>query len=911
MSASIINLNPRKHRFDLAEIKSRLKYRIDGLVRELYGDDAKSHHNEWRIADILGGKGTSCAIARNGDKAGLWYDHNPSAAHKSGDAIDMIAYGRGLSIKDAIHWAARFVGLDSGPTRETLSNAGIWKQPATKATPLPASDPKPASLQNLTRRSRKLFRNRKAIDYLLNRGLTQETIKRFHLGLSEPYFSKLTNQTVENALGYPLISRSGDPLGRFFYYKIPDVTLNPTSDNGWGAGSPVTYWSKATDGKRSVFVAEGAKDVWILAQKIEETELDKKMVVMTSSHGAGCPRDWQKRDFWSEFDTIYAGQDSDESGAGDQMAERLAGYVGKKIRRVRVPSDMGKDWTDFFKSGGSIEAFEKLLKEAPLIGDVSESEIEDKKEDYHSLGIHAANPININGAYVNGYLYYPFMVENREMEEVQDENGMWMTQTVFSYQTQVVRSDGAVLSIETLPAPKGVLKEDKVLALTDGTRIESRPNPRYYSTWRLSSIKRFIKSIRQDKETPHRPLKDLLNDVRRYLQKSVWLPYPENYTLLSAYVAMSFVYQVFEAIPLILLFGAKGTGKTELGNAIADLSFNAMVIGQGSAASIVRLVNESRGLLVLDDLESIGSVIEGDFGDLNQMLKLSYKKSTARKPITDKHGRVNMFDFYGPKIINNTQGADAILMSRMFRIITRQMPEAVRMEGLITGNDPDSGNRLRQELHTWGMSSARHIYDIYHSIITEKSERQEEISAPLRAIAKASGDYEIMDTLDTAIERQQYIRFNDDDPVELLKEAVKNCVLKGAVRRVTSFQILLEMATIMEPNTGKEWVNQIPVWKNPVWIGKQISLLEIKDNHKTKTRRRLYGIVTNIYDLNREYVKEITENSGQAADISPEQTDPMDFCTKQNCRDCAYEVICEDIIPDLRTNKAARKQTQT
>lgn len=38
------------------------------------------------------------------------------------------------------------------------------------------------------------------------------------------------------------------------------------------------------------------------------------------------------------------------------------------------------------------------------------------------------------------------------------------------------------------------------------------------------------------------------------------------------------------------------------------------------------------------------------------MLKLSYKKGTGRKAITDKNGKTTIFDFYGPKVVNNTRG---------------------------------------------------------------------------------------------------------------------------------------------------------------------------------------------------------------------------------------------------------------
>lgn len=878
-------------RYDLEELRGRLQTNVDQLVRHLYGTDASLSGEEWRVASAEGGKGTSCVICRQGSKAGLWYDHNPGTQHRKGGIIDLISVAKNLTTSEAIHWAAAWINF--GPE-----------------SPLPHAPPKTteravyqaAGPENLSRLESNLRRNKAALQYLFDRGLTEDTIRRFHLGLKEPYRRKSDGKTVTGALCYPIISQMGEALSRYGCYNIPGVTENPVDKNGWGRGSPTTYYSGPVIGKSLLFVAEGCKDLWILDQHLTGTPLGKKTIIISSSHGSGIPEEWKETSFWSSWSGVYFGHDNDD--AGEQMARLLVRFCGREARRSRVPESMGKDWTDFFKSGGSIEQFAELLETAPAVS----APAPEGEGATSSLGEFAANPVNINGAFVNGHLYYPFTVERRELEKVRRKDGPGDERMVASYITKVLRSDGAVLDIVRLAAPKGTPHEKRVLALTDGTRIEKEPQPSHYATWQLESLQRFIKALQSRQPAPHRPLGQLLVDVVAHLRRSVWLPYEEDYSVLALYVAMSFVYQVFDAIPLVIVTGEKGTGKSELGDALARVSFNATVVGQGSAASIVRLLNEARGLVVLDDLEAVGRSLEDtSFTDINQMLKLSYKKRTGKKAITDKSGKTTIFDFYGPKVINNTRGVDSILGSRMIYIQTRRMPELVRQDAKITGSDPDEMINLRNEMHVWGMASASRVHEHYRRLMERKGDRDDEICAPLRALAEASEDSALLNSLELALGRQPARRIDTEDPVELLKEAVYNCVRQGAIRELSGAQLCLELRLIADQNQSQNWTTQIPVWQQAEWLGHQLRNLEIRDIHTKVSRVRLYGVVTRIYELRIGYVQEVLEDLSAAKVSAQTKREPLDFCEKTLCSNCPYDQICDLTVRGLKSAKMLNK----
>jgi hypothetical protein len=564
---------------------------------------------------------------------------------------------------------------------------------------------------------------------------------------------------------------------------------------------------------------------------------------------------------------------------------------------------LGKDWTDFFQRGGTPEQFFELLHDAPAVSEPL-PQVEDLW-DTEAVGDFAAEPIDINGAYERGYLYYPFRVESRLLEKVRSEDGQVSTRKVAVYKTKVVRSDGTVLDITVLPAPRGTPRERRVLALTDGTRIDREPDPSGFATWKLVSIHKFIEARQTGQTVPHRPLAELLSEITAHLQCSVWLPYQEDYTLLSLYVALSYVYQIFEAIPLLMVNGEKGTGKSELGQALAAVSFNGHLVGQGSAAAVVRLLNDSRGLLVLDDLEALSKAATDDFSDLNQMLKLSYKKQTSKKTLTLMNGKTATFDFYGPKVINNTQGVDPILGSRMLYIQTRRMPELLKRSGRFVGSDPVELMELRNELHIWGMANVSQVAEVYQRLAGQKTDRVDEIVAPLRTLATLSCDQTIQDTLETALEHQTMRRLDTEDPIEFLKEAVANCIRQGAVTELSSFQLSLELRLIAD-NTGKEWTNQIPVWQRGEWIGQQLRNLEVRDIHAKVLRKRLFGIMSRIYQLRPDFVAEVLEGFKLSETPTASARQAFDFCTKVECESCPYAGICADTVSNLMVAKQSR-----
>lgn len=856
-------------RGEIDKLKSELASRIDQLIPVLFGPLAKRARHEYRVGSVNGEAGTSLAIRRTGKDAGLWFDHNPSGSG-SGDVLALIQRARNLDFKETLSWARDWLGVTPA---EVINQPGL-------ARPSPQKPPgvRAANQEFLARRQRRLRDNREAIAWLGKRGVRMETAEFFRLGLSEEYLDR-EGTTHRDALIAPVINSGGVPLGQSVYCNVPGLTLNPAANNGWMKGPPQTYYSEAVAEYKTLFVCEGLKDLWRTWQALKD-EATLEMLLISSTHGSAIPDEWQYASFWDRFDLVFLGHDADD--AGDETARRIARIAGHEMLRVRPPKKRraDKDWTDFWQAGGTAAEFRELLAEAAVMSE----EIAPSTEADTTLGRHDYKPVDITTAFHRGHLYYPVRTLNNALEEAKDERGNTVTRTVTAVETIVVRSDRTVHTVREEPAPRGTPTEERVLRLTDGTLIESRPKSSVYSTWSWSSIKAY-----RDGKSKTRPLKTILAEVNKFLRQSVWLPYEYDYDLLTLLVPVTYAQAVFQSVPMVLVVGPPGSGKSALGRAMCRVCANAASVGQISAAGVARLIHETKGFVVLDDLESLGSRSGKDapqFGELVQALKLSYNKETSWKIWTDvsRGMKVERLNFFGIKMVNNTTGTDNILGSRMMRVQTRKLPEELKPAfGVSEQYDTTSLHRLRDELHTWTFENVALIDETYKRLFPSPTDRASEIAAPLRVFAEISGEEKLAQGLAQALETKSNSVADPDDPVEVMKEAMKRLIREG-YKEISTTHVVMEMRTLIDQNTDRHMTNEIVKWEDPAWVGRQLRTYDIIDSNSQGARQWLFGKSLRIYPIEDHFVVEVL-GQGEETPAYLERK-PTDFCA--GCADCRY-----------------------
>ncbi len=788
-------------------------------------------------------------------------------------------------------------GLHTGNTLRTVNTV-------KKATPVQrttATKPQELGLlndENNAKVRKRLRDNRKALDYLLNvRGFTQATLDEYRMGLSEPYV-KDGKPVHADALAAPLRGFDGRFYRKYVNYAIPRVTQDhrEKKQKAWSPGPARAYYSGDARKKKWLFVCDGLKDLWALTQVVKGTRLDELVVFASSTNGGGgLPDEWKDPEFWNQWEKVFAGHDNDTPDAltgrraGDEHALALARLADREVLRVSPPGV--KDWNDWMLvKGNTGEDFVSLVAEAEPIQTLDEIKEDD---DGATLGRFSANPVQIVGSYHNGYLYEAVRTFVRDVDPATGE-------LVEFFDTVVIRSDRTTHRVRRMPAPKGTHDQNQVWRLTpDGTMLSSLPVPNPSLTWEWDAIKSWL-----DGKDKAPSLKELLGRIKGHLRASVWLPYEDDYTLLACTITASYVQQVFDAVPLILVTGAPGTGKSELGFAIKSLGANSKnVLGQVTSATIARFIDSTRGLVVIDDLEEIASSRDSAFGDLVQTLKLSYKKATAMKMVTEmKNGQgiQRQFNFFGIKVINNTRGSDAILGSRMLTIHTRRMPSGIRLDTstLLT---PDVLDVMRNHLHTWAFSNVQAVAESYQAIFPNKSGRQEEISAPLRVIASLSGDSLLASSLERALDRQSKTKDNPDTPEDILREALEN-ILRRAIETsgqvqtwVTVMQVMMEMSTLVDSNYGKEFTTSLSSIEKPEWVGRTLRQL-YSDPNADQARTNMYGKSLRAYKLTQEFIEKTLERiKADSPDLLrmplKSTTDFKAFCA--GCPTCPYRNRCE------------------
>jgi hypothetical protein len=872
-----------------------LAKRAESVARYLL-PSGKRVGNEWRVGSVRGHKGKSLGIHLTGDTAGVWMDF--ANRNDTGDLVELWTRTKDISKTKAIKEIKQYLGID-GQT----NNIDSARQRSQTPVRFPIrSKPSPATQKLISREYHQSLRGRllkseQAMAYLTGpkRGLTRQTIDHFGLGLSSRYTNK-DGVTTADAVVAPIVSPSRDFLARLAKVCVPGLTQNPTSENSWTWGEVTTYWSDEKKGQALVFVCEGLKDLWRHWQALAKTDMSKDIILISSTHGSAYPAEWEQEEFWSQWKEIYLGHDNDDPG--DMIAERLLEFTGRQVRRVRVPKEFGKDWTDYWQNGGDIDRFRALLSGAPV---ASAARVIDARElsfpPVLRPGCYSYNPVDINGAYINGHLYYPTEIHVVEVNKagVMEER----------LETIVIRSDRTIQRVVCAPAPTGTPADKKVFKLTDGTIVESEPRVSSNRTWAYESIGKYINGTAKS-----RGLQALVQDLVAALQQAVWLPYSEDYAALALTALVTYVQTVFESVPLILMNGPAGSGKTQAGNAMARLSANGKVIGQVSAATAARVIDETRGLVVLDDVESIAAKAGRDIQvtELVQALKVSYNQHTAIKMWTDvKTMRTEKLNFFGVKILNNTLGADFVLGSRMIRIQTRKMPEHIQSNVReFSVSDLQRLRSLRNELHVWAFENVTKVDKVYREVFSAKSNRDMEIAAPLRTMARLIGDPQISAMLESCLARQHAQQHDvNDDPVEILSEAVRN-IIKQGYEIVTIAQLRLEMRTLLDVNYGITHTTDIPEWDQPEWLGRQLRSNDLVADVNLG-RRRFFGKNLRLVKFANWIIEEARKD--EAGDPLPIALKAPDaFC--QGCANCPYRNAgCE--LQILRLQEENRRPRRT
>ncbi|MEW8488595.1 MAG: hypothetical protein AB2657_02780 [Candidatus Thiodiazotropha endolucinida] len=773
------------------------------------------------------------------------------------------------------------IGIDPTRLQPAASDSSRQKKAKKNTDNVVRITPRSSHGEHTARLHSRLLKNPAALSWLnREKGIDPETLQYFGAGLSEPYKAKNSGKKVQDALTFPVMGTDGQ-LGSYrTYIDIPEVTQNPRADF-WSAHEAETYYSRQHKGRPDVLVFENVLDLWAAYQFLSYYGHEQDYLLITSSIPDSFPIGWQPG-FFRKFRNVYVCPAHPES----KFSSRLTTIVGTETKLVSFTNNLN-GWSHFFHSLDGVEPFLILIDDSLPINLAETEGTQDSKAIDTIKNYVPYDPIDCNGAFHNGFLYYPARFVEKDTTEDPTGNPV----IAESIKTVLIRSDRTIQKVFEAPLVATAKRKDVVKRLTDNTMILKEPAASANQTWTYQSITNYLKG-----ESDMPDLSSLLHSIRNHLSACVWLPNEDDYTVMSLVAATSYCMPIFESVPLVLLTGEKGTGKTEFSNAIIQVSANAAMIGQGSPAAIARQIDNTRGLLVLDDMDHLGgkSRSVGQTEQLRQLIKQSYSKKSASKVVFDG-SRENILNFYGIKVINNTTGIDPITGSRCLHIFTSKIPPLESQAFIAQSEnqlDYDDLTQLRDSFHTWVILNPQRIDHAYQQEMQGKTDRTDEIHAPLRTFAKLSGDKSIIDSLEKALARQKLILGGkNQNPVDLLIDITKELILQGH-RSITPTHVYLEMLVRLQGSVTSTL--SVPGQTfSPEWVGRQLRAQNLVSSGGRNTRKTIRGHKLRILEITPDAITKILGKNLPVTEDS-ESLSATSFCQfpiSNSCNGCRYSSV--------------------
>lgn len=310
------------------------------VCEHLLGRGKKSGHHELSYGDISGAEGNSLKI---NIKNGKWCDF--ASSEPGGDLLELWRQVRQLSCADAMREAATFLGvtLEDGTTH-------------------------PARQRSFTRPSNREVLRRTTKDtpgfaYLKSRGLTEETLKTYHICELSPKdkFASLRDNPGTIAFPY-LVMENNKPIRiNTKYLAIARKDGRKTTCLDEGAQAILFGWtayqelvdslSPSHPFRRCVAITEGEIDAMTMHQY--------GIPALSMPTGANGIDNWLPHEFDNlmAFDWIYLVLDTDQAGREgvDKLIERLG---EERIKNVVLPH---KDVNECLMQGMTAEQMQQLL----------------------------------------------------------------------------------------------------------------------------------------------------------------------------------------------------------------------------------------------------------------------------------------------------------------------------------------------------------------------------------------------------------------------------------------------------------------------------------------------------------------------------------------------------------------------
>jgi len=379
---------------------------------------------------------------------------------------------------------------------------------------------------------------------------------------------------------------------------------------------------------------------------------------------------------------------------------------------------------------------------------------------------------------------------------------------------------------------------------------------------------------------------ELFNDIRKFIYDHLFLPNPELYDVLTAWVIATWIQELWSVVPYIFFYGPIASGKTRGLEVLHRIGYRGILASNISSAALFRASEEWHPTMLLDETEIYNKDTKrAVIGLLNS----GYRRGqyAIRVKQTQQGSELVHFDVFGFKALAGTRGLAHALESRSIMI---RMIKARRK--VVRTIDENRATELRNKLLGW------RLYTLANCELSELSELFSEGIPPLDFAAGRLT--ELFSCL---------LKVSKDGRENIVKYAQKLYELRSSEEKASEeaelIEILSKNGIINEKNVAltkdiREMFNLSrdpkEQWKTRSvgWLVRKLGFDKVHtgkgngwiiDKERLGYLQQIYGINENVSNASQEKVQKI-----QKAQPSIDEA----FATRQ-CYDCRK--VLNDNVP--------------
>jgi hypothetical protein len=294
--------------------------------------------------------------------------------------------------------------------------------------------------------------------------------------------------------------------------------------------------------------------------------------------------------------------------------------------------------------------------------------------------------------------------------------GVWIPS-----QKRMVKKDGEEEKVKVVNMMYLCTEHGELILCDNDVLVQHGWMLEYMPVESKSGWSKAVDYVKGDREAdPVQVLEQVMKEYETFIEFSD----EREYFLHILWDVGTYFHHLFNSYPYLYIGGIKRCGKSKLLTLHSLLAFNAFFSSNMSVSSIYRLIQNTRGTLLIDETEKLSNPDRAQ--EFRSILLSGYKKGAVVYRVEKAHGETlvpEAFEVFGPKALANIQGVEDVLEDRCIVTIMKRGKNKKVTDSEINVHS-EHYSELRHRLHILYLRFWREVKEIYDKI-SEHSELSE------------------------------------------------------------------------------------------------------------------------------------------------------------------------------------------